>query len=47
MSVAEGEAAGSDSSFAFVLVRTEELEVVLLWNSQRMANSSVSLETSH
>lgn len=41
-----GDAAGCDSSFALVLERTGELEPVVLWDSEGMANSMVSLETS-
>ena len=44
--VVEGDAAGFDGSFTLVLVRTGELEAVVLWDSQGMANSMVSLETS-
>lgn len=46
MSAVEGDAAGCDGSFALVLVWTGELEAVVLWDSQGMANSAVSLETS-
>lgn len=46
VSAVEGDAAGCDGSFALVLVRTGELEAVVLWDSQGMANSAVSLETS-
>ena len=44
--VVEQDAAGCDGSFALVLVRTGELETVVLWESRGMANSTVSLETS-
>lgn len=44
--IVEGDAAGCDGSFALVLVRTGELEPVVLWDSRGMANSTVSLETS-
>lgn len=47
VSAVEGDAAGCDGSFALVLVRTGELEAVVLWDSQGMANSAVSLETSN
>lgn len=46
VSAVEGDAAGCDGSFALVLVWTGELEAVVLWDSQGMANSAVSLETS-
>ncbi len=42
----EGDAAGCDGSFALVLERTGEFEPVVLWDSQGMANPTVSLETS-
>jgi len=47
VSVVEEDAAGSDGSFALALVQTGELEAVVLWDAQRMANSMVSLETSN
>lgn len=46
VAVVEGDSAGCDGSFALKLVRTGELEAVVLWDSQGMANSTVSLETS-